>query len=129
MNDKTFVLRNGKVTGCEVTQTGPLTLTVAAGNLCDFSRGIDAPFAGGAHTFTPHSAHPTQVYFALVWDGATLELWADEVTKKNKWQRNLDKPSGYERVLELGWGSIPANETDLANADMNRRVYVEGGTL
>jgi hypothetical protein len=112
------------VSGLGLTKTAAMTLEVASGSVTDHQTGTTYTLASAQnHVFTSDSTDPKNAFMAVIDNGSTTDLWVDEYVDDGTLMRD-DPPSGYSVVLEIGWFSFAANETDLDNASINRRVYV-----
>lgn len=116
---------NKEITGLGVTQTAAMTLQVAAGSVTEFSTGAaHALGAAETHVFTADATYPTQVSIGLITDdGANVDVWVDSYVDDG-FATHGAVPAGFRLLAGLAWFSIAANETDLINGDLNRRVWI-----
>jgi hypothetical protein len=113
------------VNGLTLSKTAALTLEVASGDVTPQQTGITSTLATAqSHVFVPDATNPKQVYMAIIDNGTTVDLWVDSYVDDGSGSTvKGDPPAGYRAMLPLAWFTLPANETDLDNVVMNRRVY------
>jgi hypothetical protein len=113
------------VNGLTLSKTAALTLELGTGNVTPQLTGITSTLAAAqSHVFVPDATYPKQVHMALIDNGTTVDLWVDSyVDQGDDAMTRGDPPEGYREVLSLAWFTLAANETDLDNAVINRRVY------
>ena len=113
-----------KVTGLDVTKTGPMRLEVAAGSVLFYNTGQTFTMASGdSHTFASDSGNITRAFMAVVGSGSTASLWVDEYVDDGT-NEQAAVPSGYKVIAELAWFNTPVDETNLNNTTINRRIYL-----
>ncbi len=111
------------VSGLGLTKTAALTLEVASGSATHHDTGTTYTLGSAQNkVFTADSTDVKQVFLAIIDNGSTTDLWVDSYVEDGLTGR-ADPPSGYTRVLTIGWFEIAANETDLDNSTIYRRVY------
>lgn len=111
------------VTGLDLTQTAAMTLEVAIGSVTTYDDGVTHTLAvAEAHVFTADSTYLTRVLMALIDNGATVDVWIDTYVDDGLNERG-GIPAGYNIIADIAWFEIAANETDLVNATINRRVW------
>ena len=111
------------VNGLGITQTAPLTLEMASGDVTIHSTGITYTLATPqVHVFTSDPTNPKQVFVGLVdVGGGTADMWVDSYVDDGLTeQANPPNPL----LFAAAWFTIAAGETDLANATINRRVWM-----
>ena len=112
------------VTALGLTKTAPMTLEVAAGSVKLHATGVTYTLAAAeSHVFTADSTNPTRVLMALIDNGTTTDLWVDAYVVDGLNEKGKI-PAGYSYIADIGWFDIAANETDLLNGDVNRRVWI-----
>lgn len=115
-----------RVIGLEITQSAPMVLSVSAGSLTllqtgvayDLSSAVDIDFTG-----VPDATDVKRVQMNFVFNGTTGEVWVDRILL-NGLHRPAAVPVGSTLLIDLGWFNLAANETDLDNGDIFRRVWV-----
>lgn len=111
------------VSGLTLSKTAALTLEVATGTVTHTVTGLSSTLSAAQnHVFTADATYDKQVYMAIIDNGTTVDLWVDSYVDDGSKVR-ADPPTGYRDVLTLAWFTLSANETDLDNAIINRRVY------
>ena len=111
------------VSGLALSQTALMTLEVASGSVALQQDGVTYTLASAqSHVFTSDATFQTQCFIGLIDNGATTDIWVDEYVDDGFNTRGAI-PAGYELISAVGWFAIPVNETDLANATINRRVW------
>jgi len=112
------------VSGLTLSKTAAMTLELATGSVILHRTGVTHTLAAAqSHVFTSDPTKPTRVFMGLVDNGTTKDLWVDSyVDDGSKIQAN--PPTGYSLILPVAWFTIAAGETDLANAAINRRVWI-----
>lgn len=111
------------VTGLGLTKTAALTLEVATGSVTHHRTGTTYTLASAqSKVFTPDTTYAKQVFMAIIDNGSTTDLWVDGYLDDGLSTKG-DPPSGYSEVLTIGWFLLAANETDLDNSTIYRRVY------
>ncbi len=114
---------NKGITGLAVSQTAPMTLEVATGTITEYD-------TGAVHNFTPAESNafvadatdPTQVFMAIITNDVSVDLWVDAYVDDGFNARGAI-PTGFRILATVAWFSIAANETDLLNGDVFRRVW------
>lgn len=111
------------VNGLTLSKTAALTLELATGDVTPQQTGITSTLSSAEdHVFVPDATYAKQIYMALIDNGTTVDLWVDSYVDDGDTAQG-DPPAGYRSVLTLAWFTLPANETDLDNVVINRRVY------
>lgn len=115
---------NKNVTGLGVTQSAPMTLEVAAGNVQEYDTGETYPLAAPEPlVFTADPVLPTQVFMAFIASDTDCYVWADTYLDDGLNGRS-PFPAGYRMVIDLAWFTIAPNETDLLNGTVSRRIWL-----
>lgn len=111
------------VNGLTLTKTAAMTLQVATGDVTPQRTGIQSTLGTAqTHVFTADATYTKEIYMAIIDNGTTVDLWVDSYVDDGTKMRS-DPPTGYRHVLSLAWFTLAANETDLDNAIINRRIY------
>lgn len=111
------------VSGLGLTKTAALTLEVASGSVTHHSTGTMYTLTSAQNkVFTADSTDIKQVFMAIIDNGTTTDLWVDSYVDDGLTGR-ADPPSGYIRVLTIGWLEIAVDETVIDNGTIFRRVY------
>jgi hypothetical protein len=111
------------VSGLGVTQKAAMELEVAAGSVTVHATGVTYTLSTAeSKVFTADPTNPSKVFVGLISDGATTQVWVD-VFVDDGLKIPADVPASNMLIVDLAWFSIAANETDLLNGDVNRRVY------
>ncbi len=112
------------VSGLALSQGAPMQLDVAAGSVIEHQTGVTHTLAAvESHTFVADGVKDTRCFVGLITDdGANVDVWVDSYVDDGKTGR-APLPAGFRLVADLAWFTIPANETDLANVTINRRVW------
>jgi hypothetical protein len=119
----TASLADLKVEGLDISKTGPMTLEVASGQVEQHTSGqVSILEAAEEHTFVADQTKPTQVHMAVVSNGTDVALWVDAYVEDG-YTGQADPPDGYSDILSVAWFTIPPGKTDLADVEINRRVY------
>lgn len=113
-----------KITGLDVTKTGPMRLEVAVGSVLFYNTGQTFTMASGdSHIFSADSSNIKTVFMGVVGSGSAANVWIDRFVDDETNERAL-APSGYKLIAELAWFDIAVDETNLNNSTINRRVYL-----
>lgn len=112
------------VSGLALSQTAAMTLQVAAGSIALQQNGVTYTLGSAqSQVFVADATYPKQCLMAIIDNGVTTDLWVDDYVDDGLNVRG-SIPAGYIFIQALAWFSIAANETDLANATINRRTFV-----
>jgi hypothetical protein len=111
------------VNGLTLSKTAALTLELATGDATPQQTGITSTLATAQdHVFVPDATYSKKIWMGLIDNGTTVDLWVDSYVDDGT-KIQAEPPAGYRVVLALAWFTLPANETDLDNVVINRRVY------
>ncbi len=100
--------------GLNVSVSGPLQITISAGNINGIAINNDAVLNFDVVNYNRYC----EIYFLKKLSDGTGEIWRD--------LRKVDRPcalvpDGYEIVEKLCWFMLPANTTDLNSIIINVR--------
>jgi hypothetical protein len=112
------------VSGLALSQGAAMQLDVASGSVTIHETGVTHSFSPGQnHVFTADATNPTRVFMAIISDGVNVDLWVDAYVDDG-FKTRADIPAGFSIVADVAWFTIAANETDLLNGDIGRRVWI-----
>lgn len=110
-----------EVSGMGVSKTGALQLTIASGSITKGGQ-VHTLASDAVVNVTADSTNPKYYGIYVRADNGALEIY--ERTHVEDGGEISALPTGYEYVEKLAWFTVPANETNLDNIDINRRVFV-----
>lgn len=114
-----FGLVQRAMSGLGVTQTGLLELTVAPGKIDLYEQGraeaLASPFV---HTVVPSATEEKTLVIYLAAAKSSVQCVALEWAAS---EPTPEVPSGFEPLVGLVWGRIPARTTDLSTVDLYRQ--------
>lgn len=112
------------VSGLALSQGAAMQLDVASGYVAIHKTGVTHSLATGqSHVFVADPTSPTRVFMAIISDGVTVDLWVDAYVEDG-FKKRAAVPAGFVIVAEVAWFVIAANETDILNGGVNRRVWL-----
>jgi hypothetical protein len=111
------------VSGLGLTKTAAMTLEVATGSVTEQKTGTTHTLtAAQSHVFTADGSNITMVKILLITDdGSNVDVWIDTYVDDGT-KIHDGCPSGFRVIHDIAWFKIAANETDLANSTINRRI-------